>query len=79
MGNSLSKYKTYNNEYRDELLPVKVNEINIGNNYYEKEYVRFLVGDCPDGYMLADSEDLLNSTDPEFNNVLADAYLYGVI
>ena len=73
MGNVFRNYKS-NNEL---LLPVKTYEIDINN---DKNKIRMLVGDQPIVYLKEDKYELPKEVDEkEFNNVLADAYLMGII
>lgn len=73
MGNVFRNYKS-NNEL---LLPVKTYEIDINN---DKNKIRMLVGDQPIVYLKEDKYELPKEVDEkEFNIVLADAYLMGII
>ena len=53
MGNIKSK-----TEYDENLLPIKVHEINIGENKIPKNYVQLLVGDRPIGIFKPDTEEM---------------------
>lgn len=80
MGNIQNKHS---NEFEDKLLPVHNININIGGSYdqqYSNKISYFLVGDCPSGRFKKDTEKIQSGVDEEeFNNVLADAYLCGII
>ena len=76
MGNKITK----NNDIHDELLPIEVREIIIDNTENSGNFVQFLVGDYPMGYLKADTEVLPPGVcTKEYNDTLADAYLCGII
>tara|TARA_B100001093_G_C26246027_1_gene766472 strand:- start:339 stop:560 length:222 start_codon:yes stop_codon:yes gene_type:complete len=73
MGNLNSKIND-----NDKLLSVNLIEINIGESI--GEYVQMLVGDMPSGFLKQDTEKIPeNVNEEEYNETLANAYLYGII
>ena len=67
-------------EYNEKLLPIKVHEINIGENKMSKNYAQFLIGDRPIGIFKPDTEEIPEGVNKEeYNNTLANAYLFGII
>ena len=80
MGNIQNKHSK---EFEDKLLPVHNININIGdsnNQQYSNKISYLLVGDRPSGRFKKDTEKIPSNVDEdEFNNVLADAYLCGII
>jgi hypothetical protein len=73
MGNLNSKIND-----KDKLLSVNLIEINIGES--TGEYVQMLVGDMPSGFLKQDTEKIPeNVNEEEYNETLANAYLYGII
>jgi hypothetical protein len=75
----------HNNKYKekDQLLPVKYKEIVVGNEELLNSNnikMQMLVGDKPIVFLKPDKEEIPIGIDEyEFNNILADAYLYGII
>ena len=80
MGNIQNKHSK---EFEDKLLPVHNININIGDSndqQYSTKISYLLVGDRPSGRFKKDTEKIPPDVDEdEFNDVLADAYLCGII
>ena len=75
MGNRQSKF---DKNQKEQLLDVKTITIDVNKN--DGEFVQFLVGDYPSGYLLSETENIPSGIDKsEYYNTLADAYLAGII
>ena len=68
---------------KSDLLPVECREINIGNEpllKFNPNLQYFLVGDRPIGISMPETEEIPKGVDKvEYNNTLANAYLFGII
>lgn len=80
MGSNNSKS---NDSIEDKLLPISNIFVNIGEDNgseYDKNISYFLIGDKPYGRFRKDTEKIPEGVDvSEYNKVLADAYLCGII
>lgn len=73
-----------NDSIEDKLLPISNILVNIGEDNdlleYDKNISYFLIGDKPYGRFRKDTEEIPEGVDvSEYNKVLADAYLCGII